>query len=156
MVAKFKEFLSGIDGAKITFDFVPGFIFTLAVFMLADALTSRHLIEDMINEEGGALASLILLFIACSFISGLMVDSVFQTFIRFCAKTFWPFLKNEITARNKILENLGLYENDFDWIYVNKDEDTEGNEESSKNKLALEDATKLIRFIEIAGGTALA
>jgi hypothetical protein len=139
-----------LDLTKICLNTLPGLIIGAALLFLCDAFSTHHLIKTVLSGAGEATGTGILLLILSSIV-GLQVDSIFQTFVRHIGEIIWRPLGDEIKFRAEIMRDLGLDPIEFDGIFINKGASTNKAADQNRTSLALDDATELVRFAEVAG-----
>jgi membrane protein DedA with SNARE-associated domain len=140
-----KSLLSGINITKLALDSLSGYIVIASLMFIVDSLIPGRITENLLTDsQAGTLTVIGLIIVVSSAILGLLVDSIFHTFGRWFAKSFWKPLKYEFEFRNKLMKDLGLGERDFEWI------------QTKGTGLGAEVEDKFLRFTEVAGSSAYA
>lgn len=151
----FKKFFNNLDAAKLALDSLTGLIVMTSVVLLIDALSPDNFIERLFSS-GSVIAAAAVFFLLGSAVTGLLIDSIFHTFGRFLARLLWPPIAEEFRYRNKIMEKIGLAEDDFEWVYMNSLNRSKASENAQQTGQVSDNETKLIRFVETAGSSAYA
>jgi hypothetical protein len=158
IVAKLKGLLDTFNVAKLSLDTLSGLIVTVSILLFADAFSSSHLVKGVFANLGVSAAAG-LFFLVGSAVTGLLVSMIFQTFGRDIAERIWKPLRKRIEYRNQLMKKLGFtksYKTEFEWIYSTRNAQIKNDAGNESKMLALDDLEKLIKYTEVAGGSAWA